>query len=40
MRIYYKLKHVLIPSFSSKKNEELQNWDLWGPLLICLGLCM
>ena len=28
------------PTLNSKKNEELQNWDLWGPLLICLVLCM
>lgn len=40
LRIFHKIKHVAIPTFNSKKNEELQNWDLWGPLLICLVLCM
>ena len=40
LRIFHKIKHVAIPTLNSKKNEELQNWDLWGPLLICLVLCM
>ena len=40
LRIFHKIKHVVIPTLNSKKNEELQNWDLWGPLLICLVLCM
>jgi hypothetical protein len=31
-----KLKHVLIPTASSDK--ELRNWDLWGPLILCLTL--
>ena len=40
LRIFHKIKHVAIPTFKSNKSEELQNWDLWGPLLICLVLCM
>ncbi|MCQ2816241.1 MAG: hypothetical protein MJ252_03140 [archaeon] len=40
LRIYSKLKVVLIPKFSASKKEELHNWDLWGPLIICLLLCM
>ena len=40
LRIFHKIKHVAIPTLNSKKSEELQNWDLWGPLLICLVLCM
>lgn len=31
-----KLKHVLIPKDNS--NKELRNWDLWGPLFLCLLL--
>lgn len=31
-----KLKHVLLPT--SDSNKELRNWDLWGPLLLCLLL--
>lgn len=40
IRIYNKLKHVLIPKFSASKKAELQNWDLWGPLIICLLFCL
>jgi hypothetical protein len=32
-----KLKHVLIPTGGT---EELRNWDLWGPLLLCLSLAI
>lgn len=39
-RILYKLEHVLLPRFSASKAKELQNWDLWGPLIICLLLCL
>ena len=38
LRICYKLKNVIIPTLNAKKKEELQNWDLWGPLLFCLLL--
>ena len=34
-RIYNKLKHVITPRLTSRKIEELYNWDLWGPLLFC-----
>jgi len=37
-RIGFKLKNVVIPTLNAKKKEELQNWDLWGPLLFCLLL--
>ena len=37
-RICFKLKNVVIPTLNAKKKEELQNWDLWGPLLFCLLL--
>jgi len=34
-RIGIKLKHVMIPRDTLK---ELRDWDLWGPLLLCLLL--
>ncbi|KAG1737331.1 Yip1-domain-containing protein [Suillus lakei] len=35
--IYSKLVHVLYPRKSSGR-EVLRDWDLWGPLLLCLCL--
>ena len=36
-----KLKVVLLPSGNQEGVlEKLKNWDLWGPLLICLMLSM
>ena len=40
-RIGYRIKHVLIPkgiNDDNRNNIELRNWDLWGPLLLCLLL--
>ena len=39
-RIYNKLKHVVTPRLTSKKIEELYNYDLWGPLIFCFLLCV
>ena len=39
-RICHKCQYVLIPRFSVDKKKELQNWDLWGPLLICISMCI
>ncbi|KAH7829493.1 putative Yip1 domain member 6 protein [Monocercomonoides exilis] len=36
--IVQKLAVVLIPSRRKDLQKELRNWDLWGPLLICLTL--
>lgn len=36
-QIAHKIKHVLIPS-ESGATKELRNWDLWGPLILCLIL--
>jgi len=36
-RVGIKLKHVLIPRDTVK---ELRNWDLWGPLFLCLLLAI
>mmetsp|Transcript_10517 Transcript_10517/g.19204 ORF Transcript_10517/g.19204 Transcript_10517/m.19204 type:complete len:213 (+) Transcript_10517:29-667(+) len=35
-RIWVKMKHVLIPSPDGSK--KLTDWDLWGPLFLCLAL--
>lgn len=36
--ICHKLKYVLLPRFREEGGKELRNWDLWGPLLLCLLL--
>jgi len=36
--IYYKLVQVLYPPRQSQNREVLREWDLWGPLVLCLGL--
>jgi len=33
-----KLKYVLLPVSEEETIKELQKWDLWGPLLLCLVL--
>ncbi|KRX01745.1 hypothetical protein PPERSA_01615 [Pseudocohnilembus persalinus] len=39
-QIGYKLKYVLMPKMREDKGKELRNWDLWGPLLLCLLLAL
>ncbi len=39
-RIGNKLEYVIIPRFSADSSKELKNWDLWGPLLFTLALCV
>ncbi|KAI5122901.1 hypothetical protein M0805_007579 [Coniferiporia weirii] len=36
--IYIKLVQVLYPSRSGAGREVLRDWDLWGPLILCLLL--
>jgi len=36
-RVGVKLRHVLIPSDTAR---ELRDWDLWGPLILCLLLAI
>mmetsp|Transcript_40540 Transcript_40540/g.82876 ORF Transcript_40540/g.82876 Transcript_40540/m.82876 type:complete len:313 (+) Transcript_40540:29-967(+) len=38
MMVWNKLKKVVMPSADTK--DELRNWDLWGPLLLCLLLAI
>ena len=40
-RVAIKLRHVLIPARSGAETlRELRDWDLWGPLLLCLILSL
>lgn len=39
-KIYHKLKCVLIPSTNVDQAKEVRDWDLWGPLLICVFLSL
>ena len=34
-KIGVRIRHVLLPYTTDK---ELRNWDLWGPLILCLSL--
>jgi len=36
--IYHKLIQVLYPPRRGRNREVLRDWDLWGPLVLCLGL--
>lgn len=36
--IYIKLIQVLYPARSGAGREVLRDWDLWGPLILCLAL--
>mmetsp|Transcript_10077 Transcript_10077/g.12573 ORF Transcript_10077/g.12573 Transcript_10077/m.12573 type:complete len:192 (+) Transcript_10077:310-885(+) len=39
--IAIKLKFVLLPRVSSEDTlRELRNWDLWGPLILCMVLAV
>lgn len=38
MKIYAKLECVLIPRSNADNSKQLRDWDLWGPLLICILL--
>lgn len=36
-QVGYKMAHVLVPR---GKSNLLRDWDLWGPLLLCLSLAV
>ena len=38
VKIYDKLKCVLIPRTNVDNSKQLRDWDLWGPLIICILL--
>eukprot|EP01017_Pseudomicrothorax_dubius_P022410 TRINITY_DN2426_c0_g1_i1.p1 TRINITY_DN2426_c0_g1~~TRINITY_DN2426_c0_g1_i1.p1 ORF type:complete len:226 (+),score=49.08 TRINITY_DN2426_c0_g1_i1:154-831(+) len=38
--IGYKLKYVLNPKMREERAQKLRDWDLWGPLILCLFLAM
>lgn len=33
-----KLKYVMSPSIREDRGRRLKDWDLWGPLILCLSL--
>lgn len=33
-----KLMYVLMPIQAADRGQKLKDWDLWGPLMLCLGL--
>lgn len=35
-----KLKYVIIPKQSDDACKELRNWDLWGPLFLCVTMSL
>ena len=37
-KIVFKLKHVLKPKTQEEQGYKLRDWDLWGPLFLCLML--
>mmetsp|Transcript_12897 Transcript_12897/g.14175 ORF Transcript_12897/g.14175 Transcript_12897/m.14175 type:complete len:222 (-) Transcript_12897:95-760(-) len=39
-QIGFKLKYVMNPRVKDERAKELRNWDLWGPLLLCLALAL
>ena len=38
--IFLKLRFTLFPFSLAEKRKELRNWDLFGPMLITIGLTM
>ncbi len=41
LRIWQKIRYVLVPKkMIAERAEELRNWDLWGPLLLCILLAL
>ncbi len=38
--ILHKIEYVLKPRSVADSSKQLKNWDLWGPLLLCLILSM
>ncbi|KAG8828957.1 hypothetical protein FRC17_007276 [Serendipita sp. 399] len=40
LSIYTKLVQVLYPRSANESSPALRDWDLWGPLVLCLGLAV
>jgi protein YIPF6 len=40
MSIAQKIRYVFLPSQSEEGAAKLRNWDLWGPLFLCLLLAI
>ena len=39
-KVWTKMQKVVMPSTQSVTQDELRNWDLWGPLFLCLLLAI
>lgn len=37
-QIALRTRYVMIPFAGEDSNKHLKNWDLWGPLLLCIML--
>lgn len=37
-KLAFKLKYVILPQAGDSQKRELRDWDLWGPLFICIFL--
>ena len=40
LRIWNKTQYAIIPRCSAAPEKNLRQWDLWGPLAICILLCV
>ena len=39
-QIGIRARYVIVPLGDTTKRKELKNWDLWGPLLLCIVLAV
>lgn len=39
-QIGIRARYVIIPIGDTSKRRELKNWDLWGPLVLCILLAV
>ncbi len=41
LRIWQKIRYVMMPrKMMEDRAKELRNWDLWGPLVLCICLAV
>lgn len=40
LRIWHKILHVLLPRFKEDRAKEIKQYDLYGPLLMCIALSL
>jgi hypothetical protein len=39
-QIGIRARYVIVPVGDTSKRRELKNWDLWGPLVLCITLAV